>query len=375
VGFQIVIAYGMAGGGPGSFIGGVHRIAAELDGHMKLSAGVFSSDLARSRIAAAGYGVDPLRVYATDEEMIAAERQREDGIRMLVIATPNHLHFPAAKAALEGGFAVMSDKPATATLDEAKALAQIVEATGGQYRLSYTYTGYPMVREARERVARGDIGTIRKVIVEYLQGWLGEPIEQEGNKQASWRVDPAKAGLGGCIGDIGIHAFNLLEFVCGERVEQLCADLAAVVPGRALDDDCTVLLRLASGARGILAASQIATGERNGLRLRIYGNKGALAWNQEEPDRLCVSGADCNTLTLFTGAGGLGLSAINACRLPSGHPEGYLEALANLYRDFGQELSGAGKSLVPGILEGVRSMAFIERAVNANRQSWVALEI
>ncbi len=365
----------MVGGGPGSFIGGVHRIAAELDGHMKLSAGVFSSDLARSHIAAAGYGVDPSRVYASVEEMIAAERQREDGILMLVIATPNHLHFPAAKAALEGGFAVMSDKPATATLDEAKALARIVEATGGQYRLSYTYTGYPMVREARERVARGDVGAIRKVIVEYMQGWLGEPIEHEGNKQASWRVDPAKAGLGGCIGDIGIHAFNLLEFVCSERVEELYADLAAVVPGRALDDDCTVLLRLANGARGILAASQIATGARNELRLRVYGDKGAIAWNQEEPDRLCVSGADCGTLTLFAGARGLCPSAINACRLPSGHPEGYLEALANLYRDFGRELSGEGESLVPGILEGVRSMAFIERAVNANRQGWVALKI
>jgi len=365
----------MVGGGPGSFIGGIHRIAAEMDGQMKLSAGVFSSDLARSRIAATAYGVDPSRVYAGVEDMIAGERQREDGIRMLVIATPNHLHFPAAKAALEGGLAVMSDKPATATLDEAKALAQIVETTGGPYRLSYTYTGYPMVREARERVARGDIGTVRKVIVEYLQGWLGEPIERAGNKQAGWRVDPAKAGLGGCIGDIGVHAFNLLEFVCGERVDELCADLAAVVPGRMLDDDCTVLVRLANGARGILAASQIATGERNALRLRVYGDRGALAWDQEQPDRLCLSGADCNRMTLFAGTGGLGASAMNACRLPPGHPEGYLEALANLYRDFGLELSGAGGSLVPGIGEGVRSMAFIERAVDANRQGWAALHI
>lgn len=365
----------MVGGGPGSFIGGVHRIAAELDGGMRLMAGVFSSDRDRSRLAAAGYGVDTDRVYAGVEEMIAAERRREDGIRLLVIATPNHLHLAAAKAALHGGIAVMSDKPATATLDEARELAWIVDATGGHYRLSYTYTGYPMVREARERVTRGDIGAVRKVMVDYLQGWLAKPIERDGNKQASWRVDPVRAGPGGCIGDIGVHAFNLVEFVCGERVDELCADLAAVVPGRALDDDATVLLRLTNGARGILATSQIATGERNGLRLRVYGDKGALAWDQERPDRLCLSATDNTVTTLFGGTDGLGAAATAASRLPAGHPEGYLEALANLYRDVARELSGDGDSQVPGIIEGVRSMAFVDRAVTANRQGWVTLRV
>lgn len=272
---------GMAGGGPGAFIGPVHRIAAELDGAIALTAGAFSSDPQRSAEAGASYRLDPARAYPDVEAMISAERGRSDPIDFLVIATPNHLHLPAAKAALEAGVPVLSDKPMTATLAEARRLADVVAGTGRPYALTYTYTGYPLVREARARVADGEIGTVRKVVVEYAQGWLAEPIERGGSKQAEWRVDPARAGVGGCIGDIGVHAFNLAEFVAGDRVSALSPDLAAVVPGRRLDDDVSVLLRFANGARGVLIASQISIGELNGLRLRVYGDRGALDWRQE----------------------------------------------------------------------------------------------
>lgn len=366
---------GLVGGGPGAFIGPVHRIAAELDRDIELVAGAFSSDASRSLDAGRGYRIDPSRAYADVETLIAAERLRPDGVDFLAIVTPNHLHLPAARLALEAGLSVMSDKPATATLAEARALAGIVSDTGGHYALSYTYTGYPMVRQARALIADGVLGRVTKVVVEYLQGWLAEPIERGGNKQASWRVDPQKAGLGGCIGDIGVHAFNLAEFVTGARVNALASDLGTVVADRVLDDDCTLLLGFENEARGVLLASQIATGERNGLSLRIYGDKAALLWRQEEPDRLMLTGLDGRSEIQWAGGAALGPDARSATRLPAGHPEGYLEAFGTLYRDFAVLLRGGDAPLLPGIAEGVRSMAFVDLAVAANGRGWVALNI
>ncbi|QGP81357.1 gfo/Idh/MocA family oxidoreductase [Sphingobium sp. CAP-1] len=364
---------GLIGGGPGAFIGPVHRLAAEMDRRIELVAGAFSSDPARSLAAGAAYGIDPARAYPSVEAMIAAEAQRPDGIQMVVIATPNHLHLPAAKAALAAGLAVMSDKPATATLAEAEELAALLAASGGHYGLTFTYTGYPMIREARARIAAGAIGRVRKVVAEYFQGWLSDPIEQGGNKQAGWRTDPKQSGQGGCIGDIGVHAFNLAEFVVGDAVEQVNADLAAVVPGRALDDDMTVLLRFAGGARGVVGASQIACGERNHLTLRIYGETGAIRWSHEAADRLTITDADGSDRTLWAGSGHVGAAAARAVRVPAGHPEGYLEAFANLYRDFADHLAGKEAPLLPGIAEGLRSMRFVSACVEGNGKGWVEL--
>jgi predicted dehydrogenase len=269
---------------------------------------------------------------------------------------------------------VLSDKPATATLEEARELATLIAAAGRPYGLTYTYSGYPLVREARERIAAGAIGTVRKVVVEYPQGWLAGEAE---GKQAAWRVDPAQAGIGGCIGDIGVHAFHLAEFVTGHRVARLLADLAAIVPGRALDDDCSVLLRFDNGARGVLLASQISVGERNGLRLRVYGDRGGLDWRQEQPNALWLHHADGRTELVQTGDAALSPAAQATTRTPGGHPEGYLEAFANLYRDFAARLRGEGGALLPGIDDGLRSMAFVATAVDASRheRGWVDLTV
>lgn len=370
-----LVRLGLVGGGPGSFIGAVHRIAAEMDRRIVLVAGAFASTAERSLEAAANYGIDPARAYPDLDAMLAGEAARPDGIEMIAIATPNHLHLAQARAALAAGIAVMSDKPATATLAQARELADAVGWSSAPYRLTFTYTGYPMVREARARIAAGAIGAVRKVVVEYFQGWLSERVEDSGDKQAGWRVDPTRAGLGGCIGDIGVHAFNIAEFVTGDTVTAINADLAAVVPGRALDDDCTVLLRFGSGARGILAASQIAAGERNGLVLRVFGETGNIAWSHEAADRLAITGADGSVLTLYGGSAASGADALAASRLPAGHPEGYLEAFANLYRDFAGLLRGGEAPLLPGIADGLRSMAFVETAVTANGQGWVELQV
>lgn len=366
---------GMIGGGAGAFIGPVHRIAAELDGEIALVAGAFSSDAGRSREAGLAYRIDPDRAYPNYETMIAQERARSDGIDFVTIATPNHLHLAAAKHALESGLAVMSDKPATATLAEARILAAIVEKTERPYGLTYTYSGYPLVREARARCAEGALGHIRKIVVEYPQGWLAGPAEASGSKQAAWRVDPAKAGLGGCIGDIGVHAFHLAEFVSGLRVTRICPDLTAFVLGRTLDDDCNILLRFDNGARGVFMASQIAIGELNGLRLRIYGDAGSLDWRQETPNSLTLYNLDGRTEIIRAGDAALGPAARAASRLPGGHPEGYLEAFANLYRDFADMLRGHAGPLVPGIKDGLRGMNFIETSVAASRDGcgWVDL--
>ena len=364
----------MVGGGPGAFIGPIHRIAAELDGQIALTAGAFSSDAGRSREAGEHYRIDAARAYADFNALIAAETQRPDGVDFVAIVTPNHLHLPAARAALAAGLPVISDKPATATLDEALELRRIVRASGKPYALTYTYSGYPLVREARARIAAGALGTIRKVVVEYPQGWLAA---EAAGKQAEWRVDPARSGLGGCIGDIGVHAFHLAEFVTGLTVTELLADLAAVVPGRLLDDDCTVLLRFDNGARGVLMASQISVGERNGLRLRVYGERGGIDWRQESPNSFVLHHGDGRTEIVQAGDAALGPDAKAASRTPGGHPEGYLEAFANLYADFAQLLRGGAAPLLPGIEDGVRSMAFIATAVDASRRGagWTPLLI
>lgn len=366
----------MVGGGPGSFIGPVHRMAAELDGTIRLVAGAFSRDPAKGAQAAAAWGVAPERSYADHHAMIAGEAVRADGAELVAVVTPNHLHFDVSAAALQGGLNVISDKPATLNLVEALDLQRIVAASGRGYALTYTYTGYPMVREAREMVRRGDLGPIRKVVVEYAQGWLSRPIEQTGDKQASWRSDPAQSGVGGCIGDIGVHAFNLAEFITGLPVERICPDLAAVVAGRALDDDCNVLLRFAGGARGVLISSQISAGARNGLNIKVYGEKGGLAWSHERHTELTVDWLDGPTQTLHAASGYLGAAGQAASRIPTGHPEGFIEAFANIYRDFAQAIaSGRTNDLVPGIGAGVRGMAFVERAVAASRAGggWVDL--
>ncbi len=365
------IRLAMVGGGPGAFIGPVHRMAAELDGRMRLVAGAFSRDPAKSAAAAQAWGV---RGYADWSEMIAAEAAREDGAQAVAVVTPNHLHLAVSRAALQAGLHVMSDKPATRDLAEAHELATVVAASGRLYGLTYTYTGYPMVRDAREIVRRGDLGAVRKIVVEYPQGWLSRPIEREGAKQAEWRVDPALAGAG-CIGDIGVHAFNLAEFVGGVRVERLCADVSTVVPGRMLDDDCNVLLRFKGGARGVLIASQISAGARNGLKLQVYGEKGGLTWSHDRPAELTIDWLDGPSQTLHAASSYLSGPAQVASRLPTGHPEGFIEAFANLYRDFAEAIAEgrADAGLVPDIAEGVRSMAFVETAVAASGQGWVAL--
>lgn len=367
----------MVGGGPGSFIGPVHRMAAELDGRIRLVAGVFSRDLAKSAQAAAAWGVAPDRVYPDHHTMFAAERARADGVQLVSVVTPNHLHFEVSAAALKAGLHVISDKPATLNLAEAQALAEVVAASGKQYGLTYTYTGYPMVREAREIVARGDLGAVRKVVVEYSQGWLSTPLERDAaNKQASWRADPKQSGVGGCIGDIGVHAFNIAEFITGRRVTRLCADVATVVPGRGLDDDCNVLLRFEDGARGVLIASQISAGARNGLTISVYGEKGGLTWSHEDPNVLTLDWLEGPSHVLHAGSDYLGSAARAVTRLPTGHPEGFIEAFATIYRDFADAIEGRDDGLVPDITEGVRGMAFVERAVAASRDDagWVSLQ-
>ena len=370
---------GMVGGGPGAFIGPVHKMAAELDGRIALVAGAFSQSAERSKAAGASFGIDPDRAYGSYEEMFAAESRRDDGIDFVVIATPNHLHLPVTKAALAEGIAVMSDKPATATYDEVLELQSVVAAAGLPYGLTHTYAGYSLVREARALCAAGALGPIRKVAVEYLQGWLSQPLEATGQKQAAWRSDPALNGPGGCIGDIGTHAFHLVEYVTGQKVTSINAALRTVVPGRKLDDDCNALLRLEGQASGTLMASQVAAGEGNGLRLRIYGEKGSLAWHQEDPNRLSVKWLDGPEEIRHAAAAYLSVSARAVTRLPGGHPEGYIEAFAVLYREFAEALSGWRKgeanalpATLPGIEAGVRGMRFIERAIESNkRESWV----
>ncbi|PJJ60034.1 Gfo/Idh/MocA family protein [Hymenobacter chitinivorans] len=377
----------MIGGGQGAFIGAVHRHAAALDGLYELVAGAFSSDPETSRASGQLLGLQPERVYGSYEELIQREKELPAAQRVQVVSivTPNHLHFAPAKLALENGFHVILDKPMTFSLAEAKELQAVVEASSARFCLTHTYTGYPMVKEARQLVASGALGNIRKVYVEYPQGWLSTFEEGSANKQAAWRTDPSRSGVAGAMGDIGTHAFNLLEYVTGLSVSQLCADIHTVVPGRQLDDDGAVLLRLTSGASGLLVATQVAAGEENNLRLRVYGEKGGLEWQQTDANTLLVKWLDRPTEIRRAGTGYVSSYARHNTRTPAGHPEGYLEAFANLYRNFAltlqADLTGAPappEALdYPGIEEGVRGMAFIENVIASGRseQKWTDFTI
>jgi len=371
---------GMVGGGPGAFIGPVHRLAAEMDGKIQMVAGAFSQSPERSREAGVRFGIDPTRAYANYQEMIASESKRSDGIDFVVITTPNHLHLPIALAALNAGIPVMSDKPATATYPEALSLQAAVAKSGLPYGLTHTYAGYAMVREARSMCAAGKLGKIRKVAVEYLQGWLSKPIENTGHKQAAWRSDPAQSGLGGAIGDIGTHAFHLLEYITGLQVTAINATLRTVVEGRRLDDDCNAFVRMSNGATGTLACSQVATGELNDPNIRIYGETGSLHWRQMDPNRLIVKSLDGPEQIYHAATSYLGKDALAVVRTPAGHPEGYLEAFAVLYHEFADGLvawkqgkADAFPATLPGIEAGVRGMRFIDRVIQSNRdESWIA---
>ncbi|MFT4615248.1 MAG: putative dehydrogenase [Bacteroidia bacterium] len=370
------VRMGMVGGGEGAFIGQVHRIAAALDGEIELVCGAFSSDPQRSKRSGAGLHLPADRVYESYPAMMQAEAAlpAEQRMQFVAIVTPNHMHYPVAEAALRAGFHVMSDKPATFTLKEALQLRDIVKETGLLYGLTHTYTGYPLVKEARSRVAAGDLGEIRKVVVEYPQGWLADRQEDADNKQAAWRLDPAQAGVSSCMGDIGVHAANLAEYVSGQKISEICSDLTAFVPGRELDDDGAVLLRFANGARGVLHASQVSVGEENAVKVYVYGDKGGLEWQQQEPNTLLLKWADQPTQMLRTGGGYLGDEASANTRTPMGHPEGYLEAFANLYIAFaGQICAYEGgdepdprSADCPGIEDAIRGMTFIELAVAAS---------
>lgn len=369
------VRMGMVGGGEGAFIGQVHRIAAGIDGEIELVCGAFSSNAERSKRSGEALHLDPSRVYASYQEMMVAEAALPIDKRMqfVAIVTPNHMHFPVAAAALQAGFHVLSDKPATFDLKEAVQLRDLVKETGKLYGLTHTYTGYPMVKEAKQRVAAGELGRIRKIVVEYPQGWLASKEEDGDNKQAAWRLDPKQAGISSCMGDIGVHAANLAEYVSGLKISQMCADLTAFVDGRTLDDDGSILLRFDNGAKGVLMASQVSVGEENAIRLRIYGEKGGMEWNQQEPNTLWLKWNDQPTQMLRTGMGYNGALAGANTRTPAGHPEGYLEAFANIYMSFADQIrvvEGAAPTLrsedACGIEEAVRGMAFIELAVAAS---------
>lgn len=378
------IRYGMVGGGEGAFIGAIHRHAARLDDEFELVCGAFSATAEKSVRSGRALGLPAGRCYPDFHSMFELEATLPPDVRMqcVVIVTPNHQHFAPAVAALQHGFHVLSDKPATFSLEECRKLAAVVADSGLLYGLTHPYTAYPAIVEARERVARGELGRIRKLIVEYTQGWLAQPLEQQGNAQAAWRMDPARAGSSCCMGDIGVHAFNLAEHVSGLKVTRLCAELNTIVPGRRLDDDGTVLLHFDNGARGTLLASQICTGNENNLVLRLFGDKAALEWQQQEPNSLWLRHHDCSTQLLRTGTPAMGAAAQAATRLPAGHPEGYIEAFANLFSNFAAQLraqrgGAAAAAAAPGIDAALRGMAFIETAVQSSRegQRWLDLDV
>ena len=382
------IRYGMVGGGRGAFIGAVHRIAANIDGQIELVAGAFSSDPEKSKASGADLFLAPNRCYGSFQELILGEAAlpADQRIDFISIVTPNHVHFPPAKLALENGFHVLSDKPATFDLAEAKELQALVNKSGLLYGLTHNYTGYPMVKEARHLVASGKLGKIRKVVVEYPQGWLATRIEASGQKQAAWRTDPKRSGAAGCIGDIGTHAENLAEYITGLKISELAADITAFVKGRKLDDDGNVLLRFKGGAKGVLHSSQISVGEENNLNIRVYGELGGLEWHQKEPNTLLVKWPDQPMQVYRTANGYLSDAAKAAGRTPPAHPEGYLEAFANIYKNFANAIRArqAGERLAkdhpandfPKIEDGVRGMAFIEAVVASSKANaaWTPLK-
>jgi len=366
----------MIGGGRGAFIGAVHRIAAIMDGQAELVAGAFSADAEKSRASGVDLMLDPARVYGSYAEMAKAEAKlpADRRVDFVVIVTPNHQHFPPAKLFLESGFNVVLDKPATFNLAEARKLRDVVRRTKKVLVLTHNYTGNAMVKQAREFVQSGKLGRIRKIVVEYPQGWLSGRLEETGQKQAAWRTDPKRSGAAGAMGDIGTHAENLARYITGLRIKELCADLTAFVPGRALDDDGNLLVRYEGGAKGVLHASQISVGEENNLNIRVYGEKGGLEWKQEHPNELVVKYPDRAAEIWRRGNGYCGEAAKKVTRIPAGHPEGYLEAFGNIYREAFRAIRAelAGEPLpkdldFPTIDDGVEGMAFIETAVKSSK--------
>jgi predicted dehydrogenase len=377
------IRLGMVGGGHGAFIGAVHRIAARIDDKFELVAGALASDPARARASAKEIGLADDRAYVSFKEMAKAEAARPDGIEAVSIVTPNHLHGPVAKAFLEAGIHVICDKPLTTTVAEAEELVALVRKTGKVFVVTHNYTGYPMVRQARAMVANGVIGDIRLVHAEYLQDWLTDGIEAGGHKQAEWRTDPVRSGAGGCIGDIGTHAYNLACFVTGLELDELLAQLSTFVDGRRLDDDVQILLKWKRGAKGTLCASQVAVGNENGLKLRVYGTKGGLEWAQADPNYLWFTPYGETRRLLTRGGAGVGADAARVTRLPFGHPEGYLEGFATIYSEAAHAIRAAtaGKKLDPAVIfptveDGLAGMKFIDAAVrsSADNGAWVRLK-
>ena len=380
------IRLGMVGGGQGAFIGGVHRIASRIDDKFELVAGALSSTPEKARASAAEIGLDPKRSYASYEDMAEAEAGRDDGIEAVAIVTPNHMHFPVAKTFLDAGFHVICDKPMTTTLKEAKELAEIARRSGKVFVLTHNYPGYPMIRQARAMVAAGELGDIRLVNAAYIQGWLATRAEDEGSKQAGWRVDPAKAGAGGAIGDIGTHAHNLACFVSGLKVESLACDLDSFVEGRRLDDNAHMMLRFQAKngvtAKGMLWASQVAVGNENGLSLKIYGTKAGLEWHQEEPNRLWFQRLGEPKQLLTRGGDGAWPDAAAVTRIPAGHPEGYLEGFASIYSETADLIAAHEAGIeapsavaLPSIEDGIEGLAFIEACVTSSKDNgaWTKL--
>ncbi len=370
------VRLGMIGGGEGAFIGSIHRLAAQMDGQIELVCGAFSSKPETAKLFGRSLFLTNDRCYASYKEMFAQEAKlpRDKRMEVVAIVTPNHLHYPIAKLALNYGFHVISDKPATLNLAEALQLKTIIQETNLLYGLTHTYTGYPMVQEAKQRIKAGLLGKIKKVIVEYPQGWLARKID-ETSKQASWRLDPNKSGISCCMADIGIHAANLTEYITGLKITALCAELTTNVEGRLLDDDGTVMLRFDSGAHGVLLASQVSIGEENSLKLRVYGEHASIEWSQLEPNSLWLKFPDQPSQLIRTGVGQMAEETQSCIRTPAGHPEGYLEAFANIYLHFAEQVRHYGENTLsphtcPGIDEAIRGMAFIENVVAASKSEF-----
>ena len=376
------VRLGMVGGGEGAFIGAVHRLAARMDDHYTFVAGALSSTPDKAKRSGAALGLAPDRIYSDYEAMAKAEAKRKDGIEAVSIVTPNHMHAPVAKAFLKAGIHVICDKPLTTTLKEAQSLQKAAAASKCIFAVTYNYTGYPMVRHARAMIEGGELGDLRVVQVEYPQDWLTEKIEATGQKQAAWRTDPKQSGAGGCIGDIGTHAYDLASFVSGLQLESLSADLASFVKGRKLDDNVHIMMRFKGGAKGMLWASQVAPGNENGLRLRVYGTKGGISWEQEHPNQLTYAPFGQPPRTLSRGTGSANAAAARVTRVPPGHPEGYLEGFANLYTEVATAIRAArgGKKpdaavTFPTIVDGVRGVTFVEAAVKSSKKNgaWVKI--
>jgi predicted dehydrogenase len=376
------IRLGMVGGGEGAFIGAVHRLAARMDGHYQLVAGALSSTPEKARRSGAALGLPADRIYDDYETMARAEAARPDGIEAVAIVTPNHVHAGPTYAFLKAGVHVICDKPLTLSLEEALKMQAAVDASGRVFALTHNYTGYPLVRRAREMVRAGELGEIRLVQVEYPQDWLSAPVEARGQKQAAWRVDPARAGAGGALGDIGTHAYNLADFVVGIEISELAAELTSFGPGRRLDDNVQMLLRYANGARGSLWASQVAPGHENGLKLRVYGTKAGLTFQQENPNQMLFAPLGEPVRILTRGGAGSGPADARVTRIPAGHPEGYLEGFANIYSDVAVAIKAAREGatapegvMFPTIDDGVKGMKFIEAAVASSKANgaWVKL--